>query len=58
MSRGLGDVYKRQRQDQRDRGEIRWLDHGEAREYDLTFSALAGEAALDALADRVKAALG
>ena len=51
-------VWPGSRQDQRDRGEIRWLDHGEACEYDLTFSALAGEAALDALADRVKAALG
>jgi hypothetical protein len=51
-------VWPGSREDQRARDEIRWLDHGDTCEYDLRFSALAGEAALDALAARVKTALG
>jgi hypothetical protein len=51
-------VWPGSRQEQRERGEIRWLDHGQHCSYSLRFSALAGEAELDRVADRVKAALG
>ena len=43
------------REAQKARGEVRWLDPGDHCDYTLTFSALAGQSSLDALVDRVSA---
>ncbi|MEZ5670653.1 MAG: aldose 1-epimerase family protein [Alphaproteobacteria bacterium] len=51
-------VWPGSRQQQRERGEIRWLDHGQESSYALRFSALAGEAALASLDARVAAIQG
>jgi len=41
------------RADARERGELRWLEPGEQRRYDLEIGALAGAAAIDSFAARV-----
>ncbi len=46
-------IHAGTRQEHKDRGEVRWLEHGDGCDYELTFSALAGEAELQALDDRV-----
>jgi hypothetical protein len=42
--------------DARERGELRFLAPGEAKSYDIEIGALDGEAAIDAFAERVRAA--
>ncbi|MGF1623740.1 MAG: aldose 1-epimerase family protein [Alphaproteobacteria bacterium] len=46
-------VWPGSREQQRERSQIRWLEHGEHCDYTLRFSALAGEQALDAVVARV-----
>lgn len=48
-------VWPGSRQEQKERGEVRWLDHGDSSSYTLRFSACAGEADIEALAARAKA---
>jgi hypothetical protein len=46
-------VWPGTREQQNERGQIRWLDHGEHSAYSLRFSALAGEPSLDMVESRI-----
>lgn len=49
-------VWPASREEQKENGQVRWLDHGDHCDYNLRFSALAGERVLNKLTERTKIA--
>ncbi|MBX6320604.1 MAG: aldose 1-epimerase family protein [Rhodospirillaceae bacterium] len=48
-------VFPGTREEQKARGEIRWLEHGQGCDYGLRFSVVAGHVGIEALARRIEA---